>query len=103
MDGLHEVSRALLLCYIEMNGFLCISSKIGLGYEKNAQALSRGELCRRDFATGSDKSPYASCKMTVPLNILILHNHCPLFTRLVLDMYYIYVAFLFLKFTMLIV
>eukprot|EP00602_Paraphysomonas_sp_CaronLab_P000217 CAMPEP_0185030072 /NCGR_PEP_ID=MMETSP1103-20130426/16802_1 /TAXON_ID=36769 /ORGANISM="Paraphysomonas bandaiensis, Strain Caron Lab Isolate" /LENGTH=1263 /DNA_ID=CAMNT_0027565045 /DNA_START=279 /DNA_END=4070 /DNA_ORIENTATION=- len=59
--------------------------RIGMGFLFKTKALTSGELCRQTSALGSSNGnggdTFASCQMSSPLKILILHNHCPLFTR----------------------
>ena len=54
-------------------------SKMGLAYHFKTKALTQGVLCLPHmFSEGEE--PFASCR-SKKLHILILHNHCPLFTR----------------------
>lgn len=48
--------------------------------------MSRGQLCGIHRAPTADAErtvagDYGSCSLPRPLNVLIIHNHCPLFTR----------------------
>jgi hypothetical protein len=61
---------------------LCPVSKMGLAYRFNTKALTQGVLCLPHMLSEGDE-PFTSCHLK-KLKILILHNHCPLFTRYVL-------------------
>jgi hypothetical protein len=57
-------------------------SKMGLAYRFNTKALTQGILCLpHTLSEGEDSEPFPSCLQEKKLKILILHNHCPLFTR----------------------
>lgn len=63
--------------------FFSISSqfdrKIGLSHHFKTKALTPGVLCLPDYLSENEE-PFSSCN-SKKLKILILHNHCPLFTR----------------------
>ncbi len=46
--------------------------------------LAKSELCsNNEYTIRTDilRAPYQSCSLAKGLNVLFLHNHCPLFTR----------------------
>lgn len=76
-NGLNSQDAALMAQCAESVGITSAGMLSNKGYLINPPML-KGDLCRRE---GVGVIQYNSCALTVPRNVLIIHNHCPLFTR----------------------
>lgn len=77
----NKISTDLLKACAASVGITAQALSANRGYLINAP-LSKGKLCDTTLQSEDyDNHVYESCSFHQPLNVLIVHNHCPLFTR----------------------